>query len=139
MHSSYAGGDSLYSLPECGSPDFLEVIVSDSSESNNDNNLMRRYSSPRMSQPPGERKQQQQQQKKLVKNANATPSQKTRALSSFGSEQGNNVMSALQDRTHDLSNRPTVVCIPVKLVFSRLLEKLNRQPSKSTTKALRDE
>ncbi|KAL1211468.1 hypothetical protein V5N11_023481 [Cardamine amara subsp. amara] len=112
----------------------------------NDDNSVRRNSSLRIPRPPGERKQQQQQQqqKKFLKNTSTTASQKTRALSSFSSEQGHNGMKALRDRTHELSNRqvlpgpPTVACIPVKLVFSRLLEKINRPPSKPTTKAFNE-
>ncbi|XP_010463763.1 PREDICTED: uncharacterized protein At1g51745-like [Camelina sativa] len=110
----------------------------------NDDNSVRRNSSLRIPRPPAERKQQQQQQKKLLKNTNATASQKTRALSSFSSEQGHNGMKVLRDRTHELSNRrvlpgpPTVACIPVKLVFSRLLEKINRPPSKPTAKSFND-
>lgn len=108
-----------------------------------DDNSVRRSNLMRIPRPPGERKQQQQQ-KKLLKNTNATASQKTRALSSFSSEQGHNGMKALRDRTHELSNRrvlpgpPTVACIPVKLVFSRLLEKINRPPSKPTAKAFNE-
>ncbi|AAF26110.1 hypothetical protein [Arabidopsis thaliana] len=111
----------------------------------NDDNSVRRNSSLRIPRPPAERKQQhQQQQKKLLKNTNATASQKTRALSSFSGEQGHNGMKASRDRTHELSNRrvlpgpPTVACIPVKLVYSRLLEKINRPPSKPTAKAFNE-
>ncbi|CAG7878486.1 uncharacterized protein At1g51745 [Brassica rapa] len=99
-----------------------------------DDNSLRRSNLMHIPRPPGERKQQQQ--KKVMKNTNATPSQKTRALSSFGSEQAHSGIKALGDGTHELSNRrvlqgpPTVACIPVKLVFSRLLEKINRPPSK---------
>ncbi|CAN8260581.1 unnamed protein product [Cochlearia groenlandica] len=95
----------------------------------------------RIPRPPGEKKPQQ---KKLVKNTNTTPSQKTRALSSFSSEQAQNRMTALQDQTHELSNRrvlagpPTVACIPVKLVYSRLLEKINRPPSKPSAKGFNE-
>ncbi|KAF8051125.1 hypothetical protein N665_1793s0011 [Sinapis alba] len=105
----------------------------------NDDNSLRRSNLMHIPRPPGERKQQQ---KKLLKNSNtAAPSQKTRALSSFSSEQAHNGIKALGDGTHELSNRrvlqgpPTVACIPVKLVFSRLLEKINRPPSKATVKA----
>ncbi|CAH2055230.1 unnamed protein product [Thlaspi arvense] len=107
----------------------------------NDDNLVRRSNLMRIPRPPGERKQQQ---KKLLKSTNATPSQKTRALSSFSSEQAHNGMKAFRDRTHELSNRrvlpgpPTVACIPVKLVFSRLLEKINRPPSKPIAKAIHE-
>ncbi|CAH8336376.1 unnamed protein product [Eruca vesicaria subsp. sativa] len=100
----------------------------------NDDNSLRKSNLMHIPRPPGERKQQQQ--KKLMKNTNATPSQKTRALSSFSTEQAHNGIKALGDGTHELSNRrvlpgpPTVACIPVKLVFSRLLEKINRPPSK---------
>ncbi|KAG2273437.1 hypothetical protein Bca52824_067992 [Brassica carinata] len=98
-----------------------------------DDNSLRRSNLMHIPRPPGERKQQQ---KKVMKNTNATPSQKTRALSSFGSEQAHSGIKAFGDGTHELSNRrvlqgpPTVACIPVKLVFSRLLEKINRPPSK---------
>uniref|UniRef100_A0A1J3DRI5 PWWP domain-containing protein n=1 Tax=Noccaea caerulescens TaxID=107243 RepID=A0A1J3DRI5_NOCCA len=106
-----------------------------------DDNSVRRSNPMRIPRPPGK---QQQQQKKLLKNTNASPSQKTRPLSSFSGEQGHNGMKALRDRTHELSNRrvlpgpPTVACIPVKLVFSRLLEKINRPPSKPTAKAFNE-
>ncbi|CAH8325547.1 unnamed protein product [Eruca vesicaria subsp. sativa] len=103
----------------------------------NDDNSVRRSNLMGIPRPPGERK-------KLLKNTNATPSQKTRALSSFSSEQALHGIKALGDRTHELSNRqvltgpPTVACIPVKLVFSRLLEKINRPSSKPTLKAFNE-
>ncbi|KAF8096911.1 hypothetical protein N665_0299s0069 [Sinapis alba] len=103
----------------------------------NDDNSVRRSNLMGIPRPPGERK-------KLLKNTNATPSQKTRALSSFSSEQALHRIKALGDRTHELSNRrvlqgpPTVACIPVKLVFSRLLEKINRPSSKPTVKAFNE-
>ncbi|KAL0720022.1 hypothetical protein Bca4012_069346 [Brassica carinata] len=103
----------------------------------NDGDSVRRSNLMGIPRPPGERK-------KLLKNTNATPSQKTRALSSFSSEQALHGVKALGDRTHELSNRrvlpgpPTVACIPVKLVFSRLLEKINRPSSKPTMKAFNE-
>ncbi|XVF56506.1 hypothetical protein PTKIN_Ptkin06aG0126600 [Pterospermum kingtungense] len=83
-------------------------------------------------------------QRKLPKKVSLSSSQKTRTLSSIGIE-------------HNLSSKPiyysnncemdglikpessgptTVACIPVKLVFSRLLEKINRPPSKAACKAI---
>ncbi|XP_018433593.2 uncharacterized protein LOC108806066 isoform X2 [Raphanus sativus] len=103
----------------------------------NDGDSARRSNLMGIPRPPGERK-------KLTKNTNATPSQKTRALSSFSSEQALHGAKALGDRTPELSNRrvlpgpPTVACIPVKLVFSRLLEKINRPSSKPTVKAFNE-
>ncbi|KAJ0244565.1 Uncharacterized protein HA466_0191820 [Hirschfeldia incana] len=104
----------------------------------NDGDSARRSNLIGIPRPPGERK-------KMLKNTNAaTPSQKTRALSSFSSEQALHGIKALGDGTHELSNRrvlpgpPTVACIPVKLVFSRLLEKINRPASKSTVKAFNE-
>ncbi|XP_010525044.1 PREDICTED: uncharacterized protein At1g51745-like [Tarenaya hassleriana] len=87
-------------------------------------------------------KERRQQQKKQIKKTSASSAiQKMRALSSFGSEQGYGVKplcdkSGINSQMLDLSNRqvlagpPTVACIPIKLVFSRLLEKINRPPSK---------
>ncbi|CAN7112974.1 hypothetical protein HID58_003867 [Brassica napus] len=103
----------------------------------NDGDSVRRGNLMGIPRPPGERK-------KLLKNTNATPSQKTRALSSFSSEQALHGVKASGDRTHELSNRrvlpgpPTVACIPVKLVFSRLLEKINRPSSKPTVKGFNE-
>ncbi|XP_021281686.1 uncharacterized protein At1g51745 [Herrania umbratica] len=83
-------------------------------------------------------------QRKFPKKVSLSSSQKTRTLSSIGIEQ--NVSSKA---THDSGNcemdgliKPessgptTVACIPVKLVFSRLLEKINRPPSKAASKAI---
>ncbi|XP_010558655.1 PREDICTED: uncharacterized protein At1g51745-like isoform X2 [Tarenaya hassleriana] len=95
----------------------------------------------RIPRPPTERKQQQ---KKQAKKTSVSANQKTRALSSFGSEPGHGMKplhyNASNSQTHDLSNGrvlagpPTVACIPIKLVFSRLLEKINRPPSKPAVK-----
>lgn len=84
--------------------------------------------------PPSDRKY-----KKMPKKASSSSSQKTRTLSSIAIEH-----NFSNKHTHDISSsqmdgliKPessgptTVACIPVKLVFSRLLEKINRPPSKA--------
>ncbi|KAL5568175.1 hypothetical protein UlMin_024750 [Ulmus minor] len=77
--------------------------------------------------------------KKAPKKASSSSSQKTRTLSSIPIEHnfrrrlpqdgsGNHMDGLIKPE----SSRPTTVaCIPVKLVFSRLLEKINRPPSKA--------
>ncbi|XP_022745720.1 uncharacterized protein At1g51745-like isoform X2 [Durio zibethinus] len=84
-------------------------------------------------------------QRKLPKKVSLSSSQKTRTLSSIGIE--HNLSSK---PIHDSSNcemdgliKPessgpptTVACIPVKLVFSRLLEKINRPASKAASKVI---
>ncbi|XWS58784.1 hypothetical protein CRYUN_Cryun08bG0063200 [Craigia yunnanensis] len=83
-------------------------------------------------------------QRKLPKKVSLSSSQKTRTLSSIGIE--HNLRSK---PIHDSGNcetdgliKPessgptTVSCIPVKLVFSRLLEKINRPPSKAASKVI---
>ncbi|GMI85411.1 PWWP-DOMAIN INTERACTOR OF POLYCOMBS1, PRO-TRP-PRO-TRP protein 1 [Hibiscus trionum] len=83
-----------------------------------------------------------QLQRKLPKKVSLFSSQKTRTLSSIGIDH-----NCSSKPTHDSSNcqmdgliKPessgptTVACIPVKLVFSRLLEKINRPPSKAASK-----
>ncbi|KAK8545588.1 hypothetical protein V6N13_066861 [Hibiscus sabdariffa] len=85
-----------------------------------------------------------QLQKKPPKKVSLFSSQKTRTLSSIGID--HNFSSK---PTHDSSKcqmdgliKPessgptTVACIPVKLVFSRLLEKINRPPSKAASKVI---
>ncbi|OMP08530.1 hypothetical protein COLO4_06389 [Corchorus olitorius] len=83
-------------------------------------------------------------QRKLPKKVSLSSSQKTRTLSSIGIEQnlgskpihdsGNCQMDGLLKPE---SSRPTTVaCIPVKLVFSRLLEKINRPPSRAASKVI---
>ncbi|XP_045811773.1 uncharacterized protein At1g51745-like [Trifolium pratense] len=81
--------------------------------------------------------------KKGAKKLNLTSSQKTRTLSSLSIEDNLNRKSSLTrsfNRTGKLtkpevSGITTVACIPVKLVFSRLLEKINRPPLKASTNA----
>ncbi|XP_024020955.1 uncharacterized protein At1g51745 isoform X1 [Morus notabilis] len=79
--------------------------------------------------------------KKVPKKVSSSSSQKTRTLSSIAIE--HNLSN--KPTTHDSSSNQidglikpessvpptTVACIPVKLVFSRLLEKINRPPSKA--------
>ncbi|GAV86948.1 hypothetical protein CFOL_v3_30374 [Cephalotus follicularis] len=82
--------------------------------------------------------------RKLPKKANLSTSQKTRTLSSIGIEQNVNAKPI-----HDIDNcqidgliksessgPTTVACIPVKLVFSRILEKINRPPSRIASKVV---
>ncbi|XP_027360645.1 uncharacterized protein At1g51745-like [Abrus precatorius] len=81
--------------------------------------------------------------KKLPKKVSLSSSQKTRTLSSLSIE--NNLgKKPLYDRSFYQTNRlikpevsglTTVACIPVKLVFSRLLEKINRPPLKAANNA----
>ncbi|KAL2349413.1 hypothetical protein Fmac_003413 [Flemingia macrophylla] len=81
--------------------------------------------------------------KKMLKKVSLSSSQKTRTLSSLSIE--NNIgKKQLHDRSFYLTNsliKPevsgltTVACIPVKLVFSRLLEKINRPPLKAASNA----
>ncbi|XVF30419.1 hypothetical protein REPUB_Repub16aG0055700 [Reevesia pubescens] len=80
-------------------------------------------------------------QRKLTKKVSLSSSQKIRTLSSIGIEHnlsskpihdsGNCQMDGLIKP--ESSGPTTVACIPVKLVFSRLLEKINRPPSKAAT------
>ncbi|MBA0668550.1 hypothetical protein Goklo_001447, partial [Gossypium klotzschianum] len=85
-----------------------------------------------------------QLQRKLAKKVSLFSSPKTRTLSSIGIEH-----TLISKPIHDSGNcqmegsiKPessgltTVVCIPVKLVFSRLLEKINRPPSKAANKVI---
>ncbi|KAG4112398.1 hypothetical protein ERO13_D13G160000v2 [Gossypium hirsutum] len=85
-----------------------------------------------------------QLQRKLPKKVSLFSSPKTRTLSSIGIEH-----TLISKLIHDSGNcqmegsiKPessgltTVVCIPVKLVFSRLLEKINRPPSKAANKVI---
>ncbi|KAG6707220.1 hypothetical protein I3842_06G020100 [Carya illinoinensis] len=82
--------------------------------------------------------------KKPPKKVSLSSSQKTRTLSSIATEQ-NFSIKPIQDGNSGLmdglikpesSGHTTVACIPVKLVFSRLLEKINRPPSKAASKAV---
>ncbi|KAK8471806.1 hypothetical protein PHAVU_002G037800 [Phaseolus vulgaris] len=82
--------------------------------------------------------------KKMPKKVSlSSSSQKTRTLSSLSIE-SNHGKNQLHDRSFYQTNRlikpeiselTTVACIPVKLVFSRLLEKINRPPLKAATNA----
>ncbi|CAJ1926715.1 unnamed protein product [Sphenostylis stenocarpa] len=82
--------------------------------------------------------------KKMPKKVSmSSSSQKTRTLSSLSIE-SNLGKKQLHDRSYYQTNRlikpevsglTTVSCIPVKLVFSRLLEKINRPPLKAASNA----
>ncbi|XP_059459427.1 uncharacterized protein At1g51745 isoform X2 [Corylus avellana] len=82
--------------------------------------------------------------KKLPRKVSLSSSQKTRTLSSIATEQ-NFSIKPVQDSNNcqmdglikpESSGPTTVACIPVKLVFSRLLEKINRPPSKAASNAV---
>ncbi|XP_050943993.1 uncharacterized protein At1g51745 isoform X4 [Cucumis melo] len=78
--------------------------------------------------------------KKMAKKVSLSSNQKTRTLSSIDVEQNFSNMPIHDSVSCQIngsikpesSGPPTVACIPVKLVFSRLLEKINRPPSKAT-------
>ncbi|KAJ1391236.1 hypothetical protein SESBI_36801 [Sesbania bispinosa] len=81
--------------------------------------------------------------KKMPKKVSLISSQKTRTLSSLSIEHSLSKRPSL-DRSFyqtdrltkpEVSGLTTVACIPVKLVFSRLLEKINRPPLKSASNA----
>ncbi|KAL9267677.1 hypothetical protein AKJ16_DCAP16822 [Drosera capensis] len=75
----------------------------------------------------------QRRAKKQKKKASLFANRKTRMLSSMGINQmdrGNHYMDGVIKPL--ASGPPTVACIPVKLVFSRLLEAVGRPPSGST-------
>ncbi|KAF8008827.1 hypothetical protein BT93_K2469 [Corymbia citriodora subsp. variegata] len=82
---------------------------------------------------------------KSSKRAGLSSSQKIRTLSSIALEPnlGNKSMHDSFDSTivgiikPNSSGPTTVACIPVKLVYSRLLEKINRPPSKAVMNAVR--
>ncbi|XP_041015079.1 uncharacterized protein At1g51745 isoform X2 [Juglans microcarpa x Juglans regia] len=82
--------------------------------------------------------------KKPPKKVSLSSSQKTRTLSSIATDH-NFSIKPIQDGNSgfmdglikpESSGHTTVACIPVKLVFSRLLEKINRPPSKAASKAV---
>ncbi|KDP21792.1 hypothetical protein JCGZ_00579 [Jatropha curcas] len=82
--------------------------------------------------------------RKLPKKASLASNQKTRTLSSIGIQQnfGTKPIHFSSSGQMDGLIKPetsgptTVACIPVKLVFSRLLEKINRPPSKAACKVV---
>lgn len=82
--------------------------------------------------------------RKPPKKGSLSSSQKTRTLSSIATEQTFSI-KPIQDSDSsqmdgllksESSGPATVACIPVKLVFSRLLEKINRPPSKAASNAV---
>jgi hypothetical protein len=80
---------------------------------------------------------------KSAKKVNPTSSKKTRTLSSLSIDDNHDRKQSLTRsfcRTGkmtkpEVSGNTTVACIPVKLVFSRLLEKINRPALKAPTNA----
>ncbi|KAL6291793.1 hypothetical protein ACE6H2_009303 [Prunus campanulata] len=83
--------------------------------------------------------------KKVAKKVSLSSSQKTRTLSSIAIEQNFSNKPIHHDSSScqreglmkpESSGPTTVACIPVKLVFSRLLEKINRPPSKAASTVL---
>ncbi|EEF42331.1 uncharacterized protein At1g51745 [Ricinus communis] len=99
-----------------------------------------RKSVPHISWPPMDRKFP----RKLSKKASLSSNQKTRTLSSIAVQQsfGAKTLHYTSGSQMDGLIKPetagptTVACIPVKLVFSRLLEKINRPPSKAACKVV---
>jgi hypothetical protein len=102
--------------------------------------ILERSNLPIIPRPPTDRKVL----KKPPKKGSLSASQKTRTLSSIAIEQNVSIKPI-----HDSNSCPvdglikaessgptTVACIPVKLVFSRLLEKINRPPSKAASNAV---
>jgi hypothetical protein len=99
-----------------------------------------RKSLPHVPQPSAQKKFP----RKMPKKVSLPSNQKTRTLSSIGIKQifvrnpvqdtGNGKMDGLIKP--ETSGPTTVACIPVKLAFSRLLEKINRPPSTTVTKAV---
>ncbi|XVF41618.1 hypothetical protein PTKIN_Ptkin01aG0294000 [Pterospermum kingtungense] len=84
-------------------------------------------------------------QRKLARKVSLSSSQKTRTLSSIGIEHHHLSPKPIHDSDNsqmdglikpESSGPTTVACIPVKLVFSRLLEKINRPPSKASSKLI---
>ena len=81
--------------------------------------------------------------KKVPKKVSLSSSQKTRTLSSLSSEHNLSKKPLLDSSFYqtdrlikpEVSGLTTVACIPVKLVFSRLLEKINRPPLKAASNA----
>lgn len=81
--------------------------------------------------------------KKSAKKVSLSSSQKTRTLSSLSIEDNLGRKPSLTRSFYrtdkmtkpEVSGLTTVACIPVKLVFSRLLEKINRPPLKASTNA----
>ncbi|KAE9596491.1 putative PWWP domain-containing protein [Lupinus albus] len=81
--------------------------------------------------------------KRVPKNVSLSSSQKTRTLSSLSIERNLGKKPLLDSSFYqtdrlikaEVSGLTTVACIPVKLVFSRLLEKINRPPLKAASNA----
>ncbi|KAE9612847.1 putative PWWP domain-containing protein [Lupinus albus] len=75
--------------------------------------------------------------KRGPKKVSLSSSQKTRTLSSLWIEQNLNEKQPLLDKLvkAEACGFITVACIPVKLVFSRLLEEINRSPLKPASNA----
>ncbi|KAM7266405.1 hypothetical protein ACFE04_004302 [Oxalis oulophora] len=82
--------------------------------------------------------------RKSWKKGNSLSNQKTRTLASISMEHNRcaKPMNVIKNSQIDgfikpgLSGPTTVACIPVKLVFSRLLEKISRPPSKPASKVV---
>lgn len=102
--------------------------------------ILERSSLPHIPRPPTEKKVLKKQPKK----GSLSASQKTRTLSSIATEQNISIKPINDSNSYQVdrlikaesSGPTTVACIPVKLVFSRLLEKINRPPSKAASNAV---
>ncbi|XP_044499527.1 uncharacterized protein LOC123220961 isoform X2 [Mangifera indica] len=82
--------------------------------------------------------------KRQPKKASLSASQKTRTLSSIAIDYSLSSRTLYDTKSNQMnglikpasSGPTTVACIPVKLVFSRLLEKINRPPSRVSSKVV---
>ncbi|XP_041012897.1 uncharacterized protein LOC121256246 [Juglans microcarpa x Juglans regia] len=98
---------------------------------------LERSNLPHIPRPPTDRKFL----KKPPKKVSLSSSQKTRTLSSIATEQNVSIKPIQVGNSGQMDGpiKPesigptTVACIPVKLAFSRLLEKINRPPSKAAS------
>ncbi|KAL4353954.1 hypothetical protein GQ457_06G014120 [Hibiscus cannabinus] len=132
---SYEGAE-YRSLDHEGKPPFKKYNIGSSDYKAG---LVKR-SIPQVPRSPTDRKFQ----KKLPNKVNLFSSQKTRALSSISVERNLGLKPIHDSDNHEMdgllkpesSGPTTVACIPVKLVFSRLLEKINRPPSKAASRVI---
>ncbi|PON62444.1 PWWP domain containing protein [Trema orientale] len=124
LSSTLDGDEAAYDFP------FLDR-ESKPAYNNKKGNLSHKAGHMKRNVPPSDRKL-----KKMPKKSSSSSSQKTRTLSSiatehkFGNKQTHDSSSSQMDGLikPESSGPTTVACIPVKLVFSRLLEKINRPP-----------
>ncbi|XP_050385137.1 uncharacterized protein At1g51745 isoform X2 [Argentina anserina] len=141
LFSTLDGDEAADDLPyfDEGRPPFKKLNMGSSSHKAG----QVRRNPPQNSRLPTDRKFPKKVSKKV--SLSSSLKTKTRTLSSLAIERnlGNKGMIQHNSGQRDRLMKPepsgsvptTVACIPVKLVFSRLLEKINRPPSKATTAA----